>query len=559
MMNKKLVISTLSMAMMLAGCNGSSSDPEVVEETPAPNSGSETPVIEKDQTQSWFAAGNDTVEMNKALINSLASAPTTAKNIILFVGDGMGVSTVTSARIRAGQLAGTTGEENTLSFENASNFPFSGLSKTYTTDFQTPDSAGTMSAMMTGVKTRSGVINVAETVEKGDCSATAGNELISAMVLAEVAGKSTGVISTARLTHATPAATYAVSPSRSYENEIYPDSSSTTPVAGCGDIAYQMVNFGGILDSSKLVGSSKTLASRMDGLEVMLGGGKRHFVTENGRRRDNRNLINEWQGAGDDSWKFVENQRDLNDINASNTEKLLGFFNDSHMSYEADREGTGEPSLSEMTGKALDVLSTNDNGFFLMVEAGRIDHAHHAGNAYRALHETIALSDAIQTTIDKLEETGELENTLIIVTADHGHTLTMAGYPKRGNPILGKSVNISDEQNLDKEGKPYTTLGYINGSGFGFSEGDTAIDSLEIDRSLGRKDISEIDTEAKNFFQEALVNTGSETHTAEDVAIYARGPMAEKLQGTLEQNVIFHVMNQAGQLQTQAQAVIDNL
>jgi alkaline phosphatase len=118
------------------------------------------------------------------------------------------------------------------------------------------------------------------------------------------------------------------------------------------------------------------------------------------------------------------------------------------MQYEHDRTISGkanEPALSEMTTKAIDILAKNKKGYFLMVEAGRIDHAHHAGNAYRALSETVALSDALRATLAKVD----LNNTLVIVTADHSHTFTISGYPARGNPILGKVI-AAGETNTTK-------------------------------------------------------------------------------------------------------------
>ena len=121
-----------------------------------------------------------------------------------------------------------------------------------------------------------------------------------------------------------------------------------------------------------------------------------------------------------------------------------------------------------MTSKAIDILSKNKKGFFLMVEAGRIDHAHHDGNAFRALTDTIELSKAVRLARSKVN----LKDTLIIVTADHSHTMTMAGYPARGNNILGlvrevaKDGKSKKEPVLDTDKKPYSTLGYINGPGY---------------------------------------------------------------------------------------------
>jgi alkaline phosphatase len=139
------------------------------------------------------------------------------------------------------------------------------------------------------------------------------------------------------------------------------------------------------------------------------------------------------------------------------------------MQYEFDRakDAGGEPSLSEMTVKAIDVLSSNKKGYFLMVEAGRIDHSHHAGNAYRALTDSIELSNAVRSALSKIN----LQETLVIVTADHSHTFTMAGYPARGNNIMGLVREVDpnglaeEKPQGDKNNLPYTTLGYANGAG----------------------------------------------------------------------------------------------
>jgi hypothetical protein len=139
--------------------------------------------------------------------------PERARNVILFVGDGMGVSTVTAARILEGQLRGERGEENVLSFEE---LPHLALSKTYTVNQQVSDSAPTMSAIMTGVKTLDGVLSVAGNISAAEPSAAkveaAAQQTL--LELAEQAGLSTGIVSTARITHATPGATYAHTPRR---------------------------------------------------------------------------------------------------------------------------------------------------------------------------------------------------------------------------------------------------------------------------------------------------------------------------------------------------------
>jgi len=484
----------------------------------------------------------------------------TAKNVILFVGDGMGISTITAARILDGQLKGQLGEENNLSFER---FPFTGLAKTYNVDAQTPDSAGTMTAIMTGVKTDAGIIGIDENVEMGVCSSMKGNELITALELAEIAGKSTGIVTTTRVTHATPAATYAKSVNRDWEDNSDLPASAIDASHRCSDIATQLIEFETNLKNRY------PNAHLIDGIEVVMGGGRRHFLPMDSRfnspdavsktegdRTDGRNLISEWQQTYP-SGVYVYDQVGFDKIKPETTQKVLALFNESNMHYEVDRKNdiAGEPSLSLMTEKALKMLSSNKRGFFLMVEAGRIDHAHHAGSAYGALTETIELSKAVNVAL----ENTDTNETLIIVTADHSHVFTMAGYPKRGNPILGKVVNIgSDKPALAEDGKPYTTLGYANGLGLRDLMDETDADkSYLTGHATGREDISHIDTESPGYHQEALVPLDAETHGGEDVAIYATGPGASAVMGVNEQNVIYHIINQAANLQALAQEAIN--
>ncbi len=440
-----------------------------------------------------------------------------AKNVILFVGDGMGISTVAAARILEGQMKGRSGEENLLSWER---FPYVSLSKTYSANGQTPDSAPTMTAMVTGIKTNQGVLSVTQKATYNDCASANGQGVSTILEVAEALGLATGIVSTARITHATPAATYAHTPNRDWESDA--ELGADNAAKGCKDIARQLIEF-----------------PYGNGLEVALGGGRSYFLPNTvndpedagakGRRKDGRNLPNEWTSHLANS-AYVWNKAQFDAIDPNSTQHLLGLFERSHMEYEADRakDAGQEPSLAEMTAKSIDILKRQggNNGFFLMVEGGRIDHAHHAGNAKRALLDAIAMSDAVRVANQKTSA----DDTLIIVTADHSHTFTVAGYPDRGNDILGKVVT-DGKLALDASGKPYTTLGYINGPGY---RGPFA-----------RPDLTAIDTADVNYLQEAAVPLDSETHAAEDVGIYARGPGANAFQGVVEQNVIFHAMAQA--------------
>ncbi len=483
----------------------------------------------------------DSKAQQQALVNTLKGK---AKNVVLFIGDGMGVSTVTAARILEGQMQGKDGEEHQLYFDK---FPFAGLAKTYNVDAQTPDSAGTMTAMVSGVKTDVGVIGVDEDIVRGNCSTVSGNELVTALELAELNGKSTGIISTARITHATPAATYAKSADRNWED--ISDMPADAISEGCTDIASQLINFEANLES-------RFTDADVDGIEVVFGGGRRHFLPRDaafnsadasssveGDRTDGRDLTAEWQQAYPNG-VYVMDESGFKGLNTATTERVFGLFNESHMQYEADRGNdiAGEPSIAEMTKTAIEVLDNNQDGFFLMVESGRIDHAHHAGSAYGALTDTIAFAEAVRVA----DELTNDDDTLIIVTADHGHVFTIAGYPKRGNPILGKVVTVgAEDAATDADGLPYTTLGYTNGRGFrDFGDSQTNADATyALASDTGRKDLSDVNTQSPGFHQEALVPLSSETHSGEDIGIYAKGPGAFLVNGTNEQNMVYHIMD----------------
>lgn len=504
----------------------------------------------------WYNAGGAKMRQAQDVLAAVNRQKGAAKNVILFVGDGMGPSTVTTARILEGQFSGLPGEENTLSFGR---FPFAGLAKTYNVDAQTPDSAGTMTAMMTGVKTDVGTIGTDEDIVRGDCSTVAGNELVTAMELAELAGMATGVISTARITHATPAATYARSADRNWED--ISDMPQAAIDAGCEDIASQLINFEGNLEA-------RFAGADVDGLEVIMGGGRRHFLPNDpafnspdavssteGDRSDGRDLTAEWLALYPDG-SYVFDDTGFAAIDTATTPHVLALFNESHVQYEADRGNdiAGEPSLSEQTVAAIDILDNNASGFFLMVESGRIDHAHHAGSAYGALTDTIEFARAVEEAYFATDP----EETLIIVTADHSHVMTMGGYPKRGNPILGKVVNVgATDVALASDGLPHTTLTYTNGRGFRDLGNETNADiSYGLPVVSGRVDLTAVNTETPGYHQESLVPLSAETHAGEDVGVYASGPGAHLVAGTNEQNLIFHVMNYAGDLVGRAESAL---
>ena len=424
-------------------------------------------------------------------------APKKAKNVILFIGDGMGVSTVTAARIYAGQKLGQSGEEYVLPFET---FEHLALVKTYNTNAQVPDSAGTASAMNTGAKTNIGMLGYGPAATLGDCASGKGREQPLVSEEARAKGKALGIVSTARITHATPAAVYARSVNRDWEGDTaVPEDQRGL---GCIDIAQQLVD---------------------TPFDVALGGGSVAFF---GKEKGGRRLDDAADLPG--SWAAKTGGTFVTDLTAMATapegKPLLGLFSPSHMTYMVDREADStEPTLTAMTATAIQRLSGDPEGYYLMVESGRIDHGHHWGKAGYALEEAIEFARAIQWAIDNTDP----EETLILVTADHSHVFTISGYPKRGNPILGLVSNPLDEgPSLAQDGKPYTTLGYANG--MGAWSGERAVPETGVTAS-----------------QQAAIPLESETHAGEDVALYANGPGAENVRGVMEQNLIYDVIRKA--------------
>ncbi|XP_783443.2 alkaline phosphatase [Strongylocentrotus purpuratus] len=441
----------------------------------------------------------------------------TAKNIVLFLGDGMSIETLTAARILKGQLAGGLGEDAKLAVED---FPHFGLAKTYSTNKQVPDSAATATAYLCGVKTKTGVLGVDDRVERGDCVSSLGGEVKSILEMAQEAGKSVGFVTTTTLTHASPGALYAKVPDRKWQSDM--DIPRGERNLGCVDMAQQFVS--------------------NNNIQVALGGGRMKFMSRinrdpeypsmPGSRIDGRNLIQEWinNKPDQDRAHYVWNEADFNKIDPEQTDYLLGLFEYSLMKFDIRRDNDtgGEPSIAEMTDKAIRILSKNPNGFFLFVEGGRIDHGHHFGVANLALTETVAMDKAIDVALGLVDT----EETLVMVTSDHAHTFKMAGYSARGNPILGKSDGRSTDLGS------YTTVGYMNGPG-------AIISSLSY-RLLGRRPpVTDANTGRPFYLPQAVVPTFLETHGGDDVAIFAIGPMSHLVHGVHEQNYVSHVMQRA--------------
>lgn len=470
----------------------------------------------KEDIKHWRKLATD--ELEEAL--SYRFITNRAKNVIIFVGDGMSSDTITASRIfRAG-------ETSRLAWES---FPHIGILKTYNTDKQVPDSASTATALFGGVKTNYNVVGVDANVALDNCSASLNTSyhVESIISWAQAFGKATGFVTTTRVTHATPAPLYAHSPNRKWECE----SRMPKTAAKCKDIARQLVedlpgkNIKVIMGGGRQMLKSNATGTEFDPIDTWAG-----------HREDGRDLIEYWKqdkALRKLSFEVVQNNEELSRVNTDKVDYLLGLFANGHISMDWNREKgpKGQPSLEEMTVTALKILQKSKEGYLLVVEGGLIDYAHHRGHAAQALLETVRFSDAINATLKMVNK----QDTLIIVTSDHSHSLSFNGYSDRGSNILGIA------QKSKHDGIPYTTLTYSTGGPNNMAY-----------KNNTRIDPSKEDTTAFTYSQQATVITDEAYHGGGDVAVYALGPYAHLFHSVHEQSYVACVIAHATNMESVA-------
>jgi alkaline phosphatase len=307
-----------------------------------------------------------------------------ARSAILFIGDGMGPGIVSIVKLYAERSLGRE-----LNMVRLANSGTTGYMTTHAEDRMVTDSAAAGTALATGCKTDNGMVGV--TPE--------GEVVASLFELAVKAGKSVGVVTTTSVTDATPAAFLAHAHSRQMHFEI----------------AEQIAEG----DAS-----------------VVLGGGYWYFLPPGkGKRPDNVDLTQVARERGFDV------AFDRAAMNGSTGERILGLFADELLPFERDRDRETVPSIGEMTMKALDVLGKDPDGFFLMVEGGRIDHAEHANSISDAVADLLAFDEAIGWAMSYQEGDSTLT---IVVSADHdcgGPAITASGY---GYPSYEELDKVAD-------------------------------------------------------------------------------------------------------------------
>lgn len=406
--------------------------------------------------------------------------------------------------------------------------------QTYNVDKQVPDSAGTATAIFTGIKSDYGAIGMDTTRSK--TNATQGR-LESIMDWAQREGKRTGVVTTTRITHATPAATYAKVYHRDWECD------TEVPKESVGihtDIARQLVENAPGNKLNVVLGGGLSPMGALNQSEVKtvkFEGGTETICT----RGDNRNLPQEWlQLHANDSIpaSLVHTREDLLKVNVKNVDHLMGLFRNNHITYSIARE-EGEPSLQEMTEAAIGVLERGPQsaGYVLLVEGGRIDQGHHMNYARAALHEVYELDLAVQAAVNMTNS----DDTLIMVTADHSHSVTFNGYPLRGADILGPA-------NIHKAKDPmvYETITYANGPGYFEHLANDTKPANSSNVWLPLKQFTKEEMESPTYRHMATLFLKDETHGGEDVIVFASGPGSSLVRGAFEQNYLAYVMSYAG-------------
>ncbi|XP_023177336.2 membrane-bound alkaline phosphatase [Drosophila hydei] len=470
-----------------------------------------TPPEEKN-AQFWYDLANEEIAKRLALPQPDKRK---AKNMIMFLGDGMSLTTIAAARILKGQLKGNPGEEDSLSFET---FPHTGLSRTYCSNAQVPDSACTATAYLCGVKTNIVALGVTANVNFNNCSGSEdpSNQVSSIAAWAQAAGKATGIVTTTTLTHASPSGAYAHTTNRFFESDtdIVTYGEGKNFPESCTDIATQLI--------TQAPGKY---------FDVMLGGGMGKFLPKSitdkfgnpGERSDGVNLLSKWQSLHPDG-ALAYNRKQLLSVDAKRTPRLIGLFNSGVMDFHKLADAEQKPTLEEMTRKAIEVASQNDEGYFLFIEGGLVDYGNHFNIPQMGLDEVHELSKAVETAVGITNP----DETLIVVTSDHAHPLSISGYPGRGTNILGLN-----QHDADINGVKYATLNYAVGTQSYLDEN-------------GKRQPLEDKINDPLFIYPSYITGSIGVHSGDDVGIFATGPQSHLFSGVMQQSTIPHLMAYAG-------------
>ena len=231
--------------------------------------------------------------------------------------------------------------------------------------------------MTTGVKTINDLMGLDHTAKLDSCEDQRTKAVTTLWEMAESIGMSTGAVTTATITHATPGATYAHIANRDWEIR-------------CRDAARGAARRAARISRASWSTSLTATASRSPwaaaGPTSCRHAADPEYADKKGKRKDGADLTKAWLDRYPDGGAYVWNLEQFDQLDPAGVDHVLGLFEMSHMQYDHDRpqDKAGEPSLAQMAAKAIDILARNPEGYVLMIEGGRIDHGSHAGNAFRA-------------------------------------------------------------------------------------------------------------------------------------------------------------------------------
>ncbi|MCK6577774.1 MAG: alkaline phosphatase [Anaerolineae bacterium] len=461
------------------------------------------------------------------------SSERVARNIILFVADGMSVPTITAARAARGITQGRP--INRLAMDSAE---FIGLASTSSVDSIMADSANTASALNTG---HIGSVNAT-----GSYSDTSPDSLDDPRVetlgslVSRLYGMSVGVVTTADFSDATPAAVWAHGRNR-----------------GNGNRNAYLVQ---ALESGYV--------------DVLMGGGARRLIpqtVEGSRREDDRDLYAEYEAAG---YTIVTSATEMNAaLAAGGADQMLGVFHPNDMNVWLDRnvytdnlgEFTDQPGLTDMTLAAIQVLSQNENGFYLQVEAASVDKQLHPLDQERALSDLIEFDQAIAAAAAWAAENAP--DTLIIATADHGH-----GYDVYGTVNLDEFTAATDDAGRREaidvyNGARYPNYPDVDGDGFPEWQDASRVFAGTVNNGPDHTEDFQVspvprvpaiddgngvyvdnpEDDPNGIPVSGVLDIGSSTgvHTLQDVPVFAWGPGAQSVVGLYHQSEIFFIMASA--------------
>jgi alkaline phosphatase len=438
-----------------------------------------------------------------------AAAAKAPKYVFYFIGDGLGATQRTVAEYYMQEKNNDPAYKLTMN-----TFPVWGVNTTYSADTLVTDSAAAGTALAAGYKTNNGMIsqlpngiNVKTLVEE-----------------AEAKGMATGLATTTRLTHATPAAFASHNESRNNENEIAED----------------------YLDS---------------GVDYLVGGGYRHFVPKTGtlksKRTDDRNLVSEFRTVGYKTFVSEASTDFFKNYIPQSKEKVLGLFTYTHLPYEVDRinENINVPSLAELTKKGIEVLSKYDNGFFFMIEGGRIDHAAHANDVAGVVNDVLAFDAAIKEAVKFYNN--HPNETLIVVVGDHETGGMGLGFGKnyflKLDTIFDNKVSVDDTLQGIYKGDRAAFYAYI-AENYGLND-LTADEKAQIEKAMDIVDnsdktaateyggydpvaiaVTHIESERANLFWTTYAHSGTA------IPMSAMGVSAEQFSGYKDNTEIAKTM-----------------